>query len=159
MGSADHPYSPRRPGALAPVLLALALAPVVQAAPEQAPQGEVDVRIGHSEYMGSCAACHGEGGRGDGPLADQLNRPPTDLTRLAADNDGRFPFFEIYQVIEGSALSAHGGREMPVWGPRYRADAQRRLEVVPLCAGETLEELVQGRILRLVAYLRAIQEP
>jgi len=26
--------------------------------------------IGEAEYMNACASCHGEGGAGDGPLAD-----------------------------------------------------------------------------------------
>lgn len=34
-------------------------------------------------YEENCASCHGAGGRGDGPLAGQLSRPPRNLTQAA----------------------------------------------------------------------------
>ena len=38
---------------------------------------------GRYEYRSSCAACHGDTGKGDGPVAKSLNRPPADLTALS----------------------------------------------------------------------------
>ena len=38
---------------------------------------------GREVYLRHCAACHGELGTGDGPVAASLRRPPTDLTAIA----------------------------------------------------------------------------
>lgn len=38
---------------------------------------------------------------------------------------GKFPFWEVYRVIEGrGVVPGHGSRDMPVWGDRFRADAR-----------------------------------
>lgn len=50
-----------------------------------------DVSYGEAEYRDSCAVCHGVDGRGDGPLADELQKRPTDLTRLFQKSGGAFP--------------------------------------------------------------------
>jgi len=72
---------------------------------------------GRETYRTSCASCHGISGKGDGPAASALKRPPTDLTTIARRNGGRFPAVRVFQSVEGSALiAAHGSREMPVWG-------------------------------------------
>jgi mono/diheme cytochrome c family protein len=39
-----------------------------------------------------CASCHGPMGRGDGPVAGELKTRPTDLTQLAKNNNGQFPY-------------------------------------------------------------------
>jgi mono/diheme cytochrome c family protein len=72
-------------------------------------------------FSNYCSSCHGREGRGDGPVAKALSRPPADLTRLAADNGGTFPAERIIQVIDGRHdVAAHGTREMPVWGKALR---------------------------------------
>ena len=64
-----------------------------------------------------CAACHGQAGKGDGPAAQALKVPPTDLTQLAKNNGGKFPDMKVVSTIRGeAALPAHGSKEMPVWG-------------------------------------------
>lgn len=68
-----------------------------------------------------CAACHGTGGRGDGPAAPALKAVPADLTRLSARNGGKFPEARVRRYIEGlDEISAHGSRDMPVWGKALR---------------------------------------
>lgn len=47
-----------------------------QPAPSAIRSGE-----GTKLFSNHCAACHGTGGRGDGPLAGQLSRAPTDLVK------------------------------------------------------------------------------
>jgi mono/diheme cytochrome c family protein len=81
-----------------------------------------DVETGRETYLAHCAACHGRGGKGDGPVAAVLKTPPPDLTRLAARNRGRFPGDRIatYVVGERRGASAHGSTDMPVWGPLFR---------------------------------------
>ncbi len=62
-------------------------------------QEEVVLTNGREEYQAYCATCHGEKGKGDGPMADLLTVAPADLTQLRKKNDGEFPFWRG----EGSA--------------------------------------------------------
>jgi hypothetical protein len=65
-------------------------------------------------------------GQGDGRLARSLNIAPADLTRIAKANGGEFPFAKVAEIIDGRAIvAAHGQREMPVWGERYRRAIER----------------------------------
>jgi mono/diheme cytochrome c family protein len=77
---------------------------------------------GKMEYLSSCAACHGEDGKGNGVLASVLKVPPPDQTTLARRNDGHFPLAAVTEIIDGRTLiAAHGTREMPIWGFDVRA--------------------------------------
>jgi mono/diheme cytochrome c family protein len=118
------------------------------------PAGEPNpmlVEVGRESFATYCAACHGQDARGDGPAAAALAKPPADLTRIAARRGGDFPAGEISDWIDGRlAPPAHGTREMPVWGYRFA-------EGLP--PGELTQELVRGRILTVVEYLRSIQTP
>ena len=40
---------------------------------------------GANLFSENCAACHGNGGKGDGPNAKHVTPKPTDLTKLKAD--------------------------------------------------------------------------
>ena len=71
---------------------------------------------GQTLFLSRCAACHGTGAQGDGPMAAVIAIPVPDLTRLAARNGGEFPRFEVVRTIDGRmALRGHGG-PMPVFG-------------------------------------------
>ena len=62
-----------------------------------------------------CESCHGPAGKGDGPVAASLQRPPADLTTLAQRAGGRFDESVVMAVIDGRrAVAARGPREMPV---------------------------------------------
>jgi mono/diheme cytochrome c family protein len=109
------------------------------------------VEVGRDAFAIHCAACHGSDARGSGPAASALRTQPADLTHIAARRGGDFPADEIAAWIDGRlAPPAHGTREMPVWGYRFA-------EGLP--PGELTQELVRGRILTLVEYLRSIQAP
>jgi hypothetical protein len=57
-------------------------------------------------------------GKGDGPAAAALKMPPTDLTVLSKNNNGKFPDAHIVAVLQyGAEIPSHGSAEMPVWGP------------------------------------------
>ncbi len=113
-------------------------------------------KIGKQEFTRSCAACHGEGGKGDGLVAGLLLAKPPDLTLISKRHDGAFPASWVYRIIDGrSEMRPHGSKEMPIWGDRYRADALRGLPL-PLDVGA--DAVVHGRILSLVFYLDLIQE-
>jgi mono/diheme cytochrome c family protein len=76
-----------------------------------------DAVPGKLEYLSSCAACHGEDGKGNGVLASVLKVPAPDLTTLSRRNDGHFPLAAVTEIIDGRTLiAAHGTREMPIWG-------------------------------------------
>lgn len=112
--------------------------------------------LGKQEFVRSCAACHGESGKGDGMLADMLVVAPPDLTSLRKRHGGKFPTSWVYRIIDGrNEIRPHGTREMPIWGDRYRAEALRELPL-PLNVGA--DALVHGRILSLVFYIDFIQE-
>jgi mono/diheme cytochrome c family protein len=94
-----------------------------------------------------CAACHGTGGRGNGPVAEQLRKTPPDLTKYTERSGGAFPTERVRQIIDGRGITAHGDREMPVWGDAFRS-----------ARGGLSPEAVKARIDAIVRYLAAIQE-
>jgi len=55
-----------------------------------------DIDIGKMEYQSSCAACHGIDAKGTGPVSKDLKTPPTDLTVLAKNHNGVFPYDMVY---------------------------------------------------------------
>ena len=115
--------------------------------PAQAPTIGIESLAGVDSFSLYCAACHGDSGEGDGPVASALRTPPPDLTTLARRSGGAFPGVAVRDTIMGSgrALAAHGTTEMPVWGPMFRAfegDAR-----------------AQERVGNLVAHLESIQVP
>lgn len=119
---------------------------------------------GKAEYLSSCAACHGADGRGKGPLSVELKTAPADLTVLAKKNNGVFPFNAVSEVIDGrKSISAHGTREMPIWGFRYMPSANYPEALSPSAGDKylnlfTAEIEVRTRILAVVDYLNRIQE-
>jgi mono/diheme cytochrome c family protein len=119
-----------------------------------APSLSQDLAPGADEYQRHCAPCHGLEGRGDGPLAQVLNRAPSDLTLIARRNGGKFPEDHVYRMMDGRRMIlAHGTREMPIWGRRYSVEAARKQD------RDGTEAEVRARILELVRYLRSIQTP
>jgi mono/diheme cytochrome c family protein len=111
--------------------------------------------IGKDEYDSACAVCHGRTGKGDGPLKLQLvNRMP-DLTVLAKNNNGIFPFDRVYQIIDGrQEVKSHGPREMPVWGRAFNNQTSIYFENYP---PQDTESAARSRILALVEYLYRLQ--
>jgi len=106
---------------------------------------------GELEYQTSCAVCHGVDARGQGIMSRHLTMQPANLRYLAQRSGGKFPFWEVYRVIEGrGVVPGHGSRDMPVWGDRFRADARGD--------GKSAQIQAAGRISSLVFYLEHIQE-
>jgi mono/diheme cytochrome c family protein len=71
-----------------------------------APSGQ-SIERGRTLFSQHCAACHGAGGRGDGPAAVALRNPPEDLTRIAPP-----PYFPDGVVAYRIATGRDG---MPAW--------------------------------------------
>lgn len=104
---------------------------------------------GEQDYLHYCAGCH-RSGRVPGAL---MNGPtPPGLTKLTARNQGKFPFEEVYEVIAGQReVVWHRRRpDMPYWRDVFYDEAK----------GSTAERKaeVKERILRLVRYVRQIQQ-
>jgi mono/diheme cytochrome c family protein len=132
----------------APALAGLAFLALNSAALAQDPV------IGQMEYEAHCAACHGLEGLGDGPIGQFLKTPAPNLALIAARNGGIYPVQKVYEIIEGSSVvAAHGTRDMPLWGDRYRKSAA---PVTPDQASMA-DEMAQQRILSLVYYLGTLQ--
>ena len=113
--------------------------------------------IGKSEYDTACAVCHGLTGKGDdGPLKSLLARPVPNLTVLAKNNKGVFPFDRVYQIIDGrQEVKAHGPREMPVWGRAFNTETSIYFDNYP---PHDSESAVRSRILALTEYLYRLQK-
>lgn len=117
-----------------------------------------DITYGGLEFERSCAICHGFNGKGQGVMADSLTKQPADLTVITKNNNGHFPFTEIYRIIEGSPkVGIHGSRDMPVWGDRYRKQAKEFEEAEGY---EVVDEYLytRGLILELMLYIMSLQE-
>jgi mono/diheme cytochrome c family protein len=108
---------------------------------------DVDVNDPAAMFQAYCAACHGKQGKGDGPAAAALKAVPADLTRINARNGGKFPTVKVRRYIEGlDEISAHGSRDMPVWGQVFRGVAT---------GGQAG---IQLRVEALTKYLESIQQ-
>lgn len=104
-----------------------------------------NIEIGRAQYRLSCASCHGMDAKGGGPVADSLKTRPPDLTALARNHNGVFPYELVYRTIDGrtSTAPSHGTREMPVWGYRF---------------GPVEAFRFKQRMLSVIDYLKSIQE-
>ena len=108
----------------------------------------LDVADGNGRQLFAtyCASCHGASGRGDGPLALALRKPPANLTELSKGNGGVFPSARARLIIDGRDVGSHGNPDMPVWGDAF----QRR---------DGLDEAaVKARIEAIIRYLDSIQQ-
>jgi len=123
-----------------------------------------EVDIGKAEFLASCASCHGADGRGRGPVSAHLKSLPPDLTVLARNNGGSFPESAVYETMYGSGtISAHGTREMPIWGERFNPIVSLPHAVDPCYwskagPGSSPEVVVRKRILAVVDHLKRIQQ-
>jgi hypothetical protein len=85
-------------------------------------------------------------------LVTFFREPVPDLTVLAKNNEGAFPFLETLMIVDGrTGLRGHGG-VMPVWGDTFEREAA---EVAGVYGAETI---ARGRLLSLVEYLAEIQQ-
>jgi mono/diheme cytochrome c family protein len=132
--------------------VALGVGLLVAASAMAAPPAKVDP--GQREYDASCAVCHGTVGKGDGPYKSALTKAPSDLTQLAKQNGGTFPFNRVYESIDGrKEVGAHGTREMPIWGQRFQLSAADYYIDVPYDP----DVYVRGRVLALTEYVNRLQ--
>ena len=99
--------------------------------------------------MRYCAACHGETGAGDGPVAASFVKVVPDLTGLSERAGGEFPGVYVAEIVDGrSPVLAHGTRRMPVWGLEFWFEEGGDI---------TAEERARMMISRLIDFLETIQ--
>lgn len=113
--------------------------------------------IGKIEYETACAVCHGLTGKGDdGLLKELLAKPMPNLTVLAKNNKGVFPFDRVYQIIDGrQEVKAHGTRKMPIWGKAFNNQSSAYFKNYP---AHDSESAARSRILALTEFIYRLQE-
>ncbi len=105
-----------------------------------------------TDYLFLCSGCHGRTGAGNGIVSTKLKVPPADLTKLAANNDGIFPYQEVMNIIDGrQMIESHDVREMPIWGWHFRAEAKDSNALLPV------EPQVKKRVSNLAHYIATLQ--
>ena len=122
-----------------PLLLAL---PLLAACVEEPVSGS-------AAFMEDCALCHGSDAKGSGPIANDLDVKPADLTRIAARNGGIFPRDEVMSRIDGYGLD---GGVMPEFGAGDMGDT------VVVEGEDGLGTPVPARLLALTDYLQSLQQ-
>jgi hypothetical protein len=108
---------------------------------------------GRSVFVNSCASCHGAAGRGDGPLAAELEVKPADLTKIAARRDGLWPLVEVMSIIDGYHRRTLPREKMPVFGDLAEG------KLVPFDAGDGKLVPTPVTLIALANYLETIQNP
>ena len=112
---------------------------------KQVPLKQTSPVSGQQMFATYCAVCHGPTGMGNGPAAAALKKSPGDITKLAANNHGKFPEERVSNSIKGSiGIAAHGSNEMPIWGDLFKS----------LGSDNAVTSL---RISNLTDYIRSIQ--
>lgn len=111
-----------------------------------------DADAGRDLFQHHCAVCHGADATGTGPMAPVLTIQPTDLTALAARNEGVFPIERVIRRIDGREPLVSHGSPMPVYGDFF---------VGPETLGKTElgQPLLTTRpVADLIAWLNSIQD-
>jgi mono/diheme cytochrome c family protein len=104
---------------------------------------------GKHDFDTICASCHGIDGTGKGRDLTEAN--PPDLTQLSRNNGGKFPFEEVYRIVDGREMKAsHGRFAMPFWGDYLQKQGQ---EYTP-----GSNAAVKQRISAIVRYVERLQK-
>jgi len=118
------------------------LAPVPSTA--QGPNGKQD-------YERYCAVCHGPKGKGNGVGPYSLSGTnPSDLTQLSRRNGGKFPFDEVYEVVDGrKVFPSHELLNMPFFGTNLEIEEGQSPQA---------KARVDARITAIVRYVESLQQ-
>jgi mono/diheme cytochrome c family protein len=113
---------------------------------KRVPAPAISAASGKEMFKFYCAPCHGANAKGDGPAASALKSQPADLTALTKENGGKFPADRVASILRGQAtVTAHGNKDMPVWGPVFWRMSQGH------------ESQVQQRVANLTHYIESLQ--
>lgn len=114
--------------------------------------GDLPSPSGAEDFATYCAACHGRDGRGGGEVADTMDKPPADLTQLAAANGGSFPMTRVMSKIWGYA-KAPDGTVMPQFAPLLEGD-----RMVLFDSGDGIDTPTPLRLVQLAQHLQSLQD-
>ncbi|MEH7827229.1 c-type cytochrome [Gemmobacter denitrificans] len=107
------------------------------------------VPTGAEDFATYCAACHGEDGRGTGPVASTLEGRPADLTRLSG-KDG-FPMTRVMSKIWGYTRDKDGAM-MPQFAPLLDGE-----QMVLFDSGDDIDTPTPLRLVQLAEYVKSLQ--
>ena len=130
-------------------LLALLSAAALAACQDTAMPGPQD---GRALFMENCAVCHGEDGRGNGPMARAMAKPPRDLTLIAVRHKDSFPRAKVMSIVDGYTRSDITLPGMPEFGALLEGD------LVPFDSGDGRMTPTPRKLVALVEYLETIQQ-
>ena len=121
-------------------------------APWQSPSAEM-IAQGRADFNKHCAPCHSEDAKGNGPELKVIpGIKPKDLTTIAAQNGGVFPYREVEDTIDGrKIIPSHKRFDMPFWGVNFQQPGQ---EFSP-----ESEVKARKRIDAIVDYIATLQRP
>jgi mono/diheme cytochrome c family protein len=127
-----------------PWIAAICLWAIAVNAGSQTPTGQQD-------FQHYCAICHGPKGNGKGEAAYTLSGTyPPDLTQLSRRNGGKFPFEDVYEIVDGrKEFPSHERLNMPFFGTELEMEQ-----------GETAEgkAKTEARIRAIVHYIETLQQ-
>jgi len=107
---------------------------------------------GSELFAKHCATCHGLDATGNGPMSPNLILQPTDLTVLAAANDGAFPTLRVVQRIDGREPLVSHGSPMPIFGDFFEG----RGVALKTASGQPI--MTSQPVVDLVAWLESLQK-
>ncbi|EPX81332.1 c-type cytochrome [Litoreibacter arenae] len=110
-----------------------------------------DAENGAELFTQHCATCHGVEAQGDGPMNSVLIIRPTDLTQLAAQNDGTFPVARVIARIDGRDPLVSHGSPMPIYGQFFEGKGET------IRGEDGVMIMTSQPVIDLVAYLEGVQ--
>ena len=86
-----------------------------------------DAAAGKTVYTVNCLSCHGETGKGDGPVGMVLQPPPRDFSvgdfKFDGDEDGKVGTDADLKAVIAKGAGAFGGNQMmAAWGGMLSED-------------------------------------
>ncbi|SDE82054.1 c-type cytochrome [Limimaricola pyoseonensis] len=135
-----------------PTPFAIAAAVLLSACVAARPDPGPDPDDGAGLFAAHCAACHGAGGRGDGPLAAGLPRAPTDLTRLAPAG-APFPHAKVMSHVHGYFRRDAADPVMPDYSEVFAEP------VIRFDSGDGILTATPQPLVALSRYLESLQQP
>jgi mono/diheme cytochrome c family protein len=101
----------------APAISALAALALISTAARAA---DVDLKAAASNYSSSCASCHGQSGKGDGPAGATLTTKPANYTDCAAMSKLSDDY--LFNIIKNGGASVGKSKDMADFGQAYSDD-------------------------------------